>query len=201
MDNLEEVEIVTADGQIRTASRDKNTELFWALRGGGGNFGVVTRFTFRLHEVGPTVTGGLIVWSAERVDDVLATYRDLTASGAARVDRGRDRAPGAAGPVPSREVARQARSSGCSSATAALTRKATSPRFAPSATRSPTSSPSKPYTDQQSLLDGMEPNGHRYYWKTEYLAALTTEFLDSFRDSALKVDVPAVRVHRHPPRG
>jgi FAD/FMN-containing dehydrogenase len=80
VDSLEEVEIVTADGQIRSAGRDENADLFWALRGGGGNFGVVTRFTFRLHEVGPTITGGLIVWSADRVDDVLATYRDLTES-------------------------------------------------------------------------------------------------------------------------
>src|SRR6266540_5491355 len=57
VDNLEEVEIVTADGEIRTANRADNPDLFWAIRGGGGNFGVVTRFTFRLHEVGPTVTG------------------------------------------------------------------------------------------------------------------------------------------------
>jgi FAD/FMN-containing dehydrogenase len=48
----------------------------------------------------------------------------------------------------------------------------------------------KPYTDQQSMLDGMEPKGHRYYWKTEYLAGLTDEFLDTFRDSALKVTSP-----------
>ena len=80
VDNLQEVEIVTADGEIRAANCDENTDLFWALRGGGGNFGVVTRFTFRVHEVGPTVTGGLIVWSAERAEDVLATYRDLTES-------------------------------------------------------------------------------------------------------------------------
>ncbi|HEY6591642.1 MAG TPA: BBE domain-containing protein [Actinomycetota bacterium] len=49
-----------------------------ALRGGGGTFGVVTRFSFRLHQVGPTITGGLIVWSAERAAEVLAAYRDLT---------------------------------------------------------------------------------------------------------------------------
>jgi len=76
VDNLVEVEVVGADGQLRTANRDQHPELFWALRGGGGNFGVVTRFSFRLHEVGPTITGGLIVWSAERAAEVLAAYRD-----------------------------------------------------------------------------------------------------------------------------
>jgi FAD binding domain len=78
VDNLAEVEIVTADGQLRIANRDQHPELFWALRGGGGNFGVVTRFSFRLRQVGPMITGGLIIWSAERAAEVLAAYRDLT---------------------------------------------------------------------------------------------------------------------------
>ena len=79
VDNLEEVEIVTADGSVRTANREEHSDLFWAVRGGGGNFGVVTRFTFRLHDVGPTVFGGLIAWPFERADDILAAYRKLTA--------------------------------------------------------------------------------------------------------------------------
>jgi len=78
VDNLEEGEIVTAAGETVVANRETNAELFWGLRGGGGNLGVVTRFTFRLHEVGPTITGGLILWSADRADEVLRTYRDLT---------------------------------------------------------------------------------------------------------------------------
>ena len=78
VDNLLEVDVVTADGEIRTASRSDNADLFWALRGGGGNFGVVTRFTFRLHEVGPTVFGGLIAWPFERADEILRAYREVT---------------------------------------------------------------------------------------------------------------------------
>ncbi|HVM14332.1 MAG TPA: FAD-binding oxidoreductase [Egibacteraceae bacterium] len=78
VDNLLEAEIVTADGDIRIANRAENAELFWALRGGGGNFGVVTRFTFRLHEVGPAVYGGLIAWPFERAGEILQAYRSLT---------------------------------------------------------------------------------------------------------------------------
>src|SRR5690606_35751747 len=77
VDNLEAVQIVTADGLVRYANRAENPDLFWAVRGGGGNFGVVTRFTYRLHEVGPLVTGGLIAWDAERARDVLDVYHEL----------------------------------------------------------------------------------------------------------------------------
>ena len=60
LDNLRSVELVTADGQVLQASAEENPDLFWAVRGGGGNFGVVTSFEYRLFPVGPTVTGGLI---------------------------------------------------------------------------------------------------------------------------------------------
>ncbi|MDQ3553405.1 MAG: FAD-binding oxidoreductase, partial [Chloroflexota bacterium] len=75
VDDLEEVEIVTGDGQVRRASRTANEDLFWALRGGGGNFGVVTEFVLRLHEVGPKVTAGPIAWPASEADAVLELYR------------------------------------------------------------------------------------------------------------------------------
>jgi FAD/FMN-containing dehydrogenase len=77
LDNLRSVEIVLADGRIMRASANEHPDLFWAVRGGGGNFGVVSSFEFRLHEVGPTVTGGLIGWSADRARDVLRHFRDL----------------------------------------------------------------------------------------------------------------------------
>src|SRR5882762_3363804 len=62
LDNLLSVDVVTADGQYRRASQDENADLFWGLRGGGGNFGVVTSFEFQLHALGPTVVAGLLAW-------------------------------------------------------------------------------------------------------------------------------------------
>lgn len=71
IDNLVSVEIVTADGRVLTASEDENSDLFWGLRGGGGNFGVVTHFEYVLHRVGPEIAGGLIAFKQENTMDVL----------------------------------------------------------------------------------------------------------------------------------
>ena len=79
-DNLLAVEMVTADGASITASADENTELFWAVRGGGANFGVVTSFTFRLYEVGPEVLFGPTVYRLDDAVDVLLHYADFAAT-------------------------------------------------------------------------------------------------------------------------
>jgi FAD/FMN-containing dehydrogenase len=75
-DNLLSVELVTADGSVVHASGSENPELFWALRGGGGNFGVVTRFELGLHPVGPVVLGGPIFYPAEQCVEVMTRWRD-----------------------------------------------------------------------------------------------------------------------------
>ena len=80
LDNLRAVELVTADGQVLQASKHEEPDLFWAVRGGGGNFGVVTGLEFELHAVGPTVTGGPIVHPIGRARDLLEFYRDRTRS-------------------------------------------------------------------------------------------------------------------------
>ncbi len=74
IDNLLGAEIVTADGQIRTISADNEPDLFWAIRGGGGNFGVVTQFDFQLHDFDRNVLSGMIVWPIEQARDVLEFY-------------------------------------------------------------------------------------------------------------------------------
>ena len=78
-DNLLSARIVTADGRTLNASEEENADLFWGLRGGGGNFGVVSSFEYRLHPVGPTVTGGLIAHPFDAAADVYRFYRDFTA--------------------------------------------------------------------------------------------------------------------------
>jgi FAD/FMN-containing dehydrogenase len=77
VDNLLAADIVTADGQIRRATATENPDLFWAIRGGGGNFGVVTDFEFQAHNVGPTVQFGLFFWGADQGTEALRAMRDV----------------------------------------------------------------------------------------------------------------------------
>jgi FAD/FMN-containing dehydrogenase len=78
IDNLVSVQVVTADGQIRRAAEDENPDLFWAIRGGGGNFGVVTQFEFRLHEVGPMINFGLVFWDLAQGAEALRVARQVS---------------------------------------------------------------------------------------------------------------------------
>lgn len=77
VDNLRSVDIVTADGELRHASEAENSDLFWGIRGGGGNFGVVTSFEFDLHEVGPEILSGPIVYAGDDAREVIRHVRDF----------------------------------------------------------------------------------------------------------------------------
>ena len=78
IDTLNSVEMVTAGGKIVHASKEENSELFWGLRGDGGNFGVATSFEFVLHPVGPIVNGGMIAYQINQATDMLRFFRELT---------------------------------------------------------------------------------------------------------------------------
>ncbi len=80
VDNLISVEMVTVDGDLIRASEDQNADLFWAIRGGGGNFGVVTQFEFKLYPVGPEILAGLIVFPFDQAKQVLTKYREFVES-------------------------------------------------------------------------------------------------------------------------
>jgi FAD/FMN-containing dehydrogenase len=188
-DNLEEVEIVTADAEIRTASRDENADLFWAIRGGGGNFGVVTRFTFRLHGVGPMVTGGLALWDAERAGEVLAAYRELTAAAPRELTLAT--AVLTAPPAPfvpeewqgKRAVGLLVCHSGPNAERDIAEIRAIGEPIVDLIGE-------LPYVAQQSMVDDMDPSGLNQYWKAEYLPELTSEYLETFRESALQATSP-----------
>jgi FAD/FMN-containing dehydrogenase len=79
VDNLLAADVVLADGRTVTCSAEEHTDLFWAIRGGGGNFGIVTRFEFQLHPVGPEVLSGLIVYPFHEAATVLRRYREFLA--------------------------------------------------------------------------------------------------------------------------
>ena len=76
VDNLLSVDLVTADGRLLTVSANQHPDLYWALRGGGGNFGVVTSFEYRLHPVGPIILGGMLIYPANVATELLRFYRD-----------------------------------------------------------------------------------------------------------------------------
>lgn len=183
VDNLEEVEVVTADGQIRVANRIQHADLFWALRGGGGNLGVVTRFSLRLHEVGPTVYGGLVAWPFERADEILPAYRAITESAPRElavwlVMLQAPPAPFVPAEWHGRRIATMAV---CFTGPMADVDRVMAPIRA-------LGQPvvdllgEQPYTEVQSYLDVTEPKGVDYYWKTEYLTRLDDGFLTALQD-------------------
>ena len=107
-DNVSAMEVVTAEGRIVRASERENPDLFWGLRGGGGNFGVVTGIEYRLHPVGPEIYGGAIAWPAEAAGDVFEAFqRDLPRRAAGVFVRSAD-AQRAAGAVVAHGHPRQA---------------------------------------------------------------------------------------------
>lgn len=186
-DNLEEVEIVTADGRIRRAATDEHDDLFWALHGGGGNFGVVTRFTFRLHEVGPLITGGLIAWDIEFADDVLKLYRDATEAAPRELTlmatiRLAPPAPYIPEPWHGRHII-------------ALIACHTGDEVDAEEDLAPIRSLGKPiadgiarepYVQLQTMLDAGQPKGLHQYWKSEFLPGLQNELLETYRDHGVR---------------
>jgi FAD/FMN-containing dehydrogenase len=195
VDNLLEVEIVTADGHVRRASRDENPDLFWAIRGAGANFGVVTSFTFRLHQVGPKVYGGLIAWPFDRAEEILATYRTLTAKAPRELAAWLVlfRAPPAPFVPQAWHGERICAMAVCYSGeleevdeVLAPIRALGDPVFDLLA--------EQPYTHVQSYLDATEPKGNHYYWKTEFAAELSDEFLSAWRDLAAASPIPEAQI-------
>jgi FAD/FMN-containing dehydrogenase len=195
VDNLEEVEIVTADGRVRRASREENADLFWGIRGAGANLGVVTSFTFRLHQVGPTVHGGLIAWPFERADEILRAYRTTTAQAPRELAvwlilLNAPPAPFVPEEWHGRRICAMAV---CYSGDLDDVDQVLAPIRA-------LGDPivdllqAQPYAQVQSYLDDAEPKGAHYYWKTEYHAELSDDLLSTVRDLFAECPIPEAEI-------
>jgi FAD/FMN-containing dehydrogenase len=172
LDNLTSAQVVTADGEILEASDRRHPDLFWALRGAGANFGVVTSLEFQLHPVGPTVMGGLIAYPLPAARDVLRFFRDLTAAlpDEASLAAALTYAPDGSG-VPI--VAILLCHAGPVDAAAPLANRLKSfGQPAVDAIRP------LPYEVQNQMLDAGFPRGTRNYWKSRFVDTLSDTLLD-----------------------
>jgi FAD/FMN-containing dehydrogenase len=187
---LRSAEVVTADGRVLTASEDENADLFWGIRGGGGNFGVVTRFEFELERLGPLVYAGLSLWPVERAPEVLRAWRDY-------VDGAPDELSTAAviltAPpeefVPDHLKGQLAVGlGGCYVGDV----NAGAEAFAPLKALEPEVDliQPMPYTAFQAILDPSAPPGQRNYWRGEYMTELPDAAIDTFVEHAAKPLVP-----------
>jgi FAD/FMN-containing dehydrogenase len=191
VDNLDEVEIVTADGELLRAAADEHEDLFWALRGGGGDFGVVTRFSFRLHEVGPQITGGLILWQGEQAEDMLAVYREVAEAAPNELSlvlvmRVAPPAPF----IPERWHRKPIVGMiACHTGDPDQAAKDLA-RIRASGTPIVDLIAKRPYVEQQLRLAVPQPKGMYYYWKSEFLARLPNELLATCRHQAGEITSP-----------
>ena len=172
-DNLVSADVVTADGRLLVASETENSDLFWALRGGGGNFGVVTSFEYRLHPVGPMVAFGGPFYPMEEAARVVAGFRDFVADAPDEVNAGVvwwsiPAVPAFPADLHGREVIIVA------SAYAGPTSDGEARLLPLSQLGEPILDLSGPlpFTALQQLFDPFFPSGERHYWKSLYLAGL-----------------------------
>ena len=190
IDNLAAVEMVTATGERVRAAEDENVDLFWAVRGGGGNFGVVTSFTFRLHRVGPDLLSGMILYRAERAREVLRFYQDHVRA-----------APDSLGTIVSLRKAPPAPFIPASLHGAMVVgivscycggieegEKALRP-FRDLRPDLYAVKP-RPFVEFQAMLDPTVPPGWHYYWKSHYLAPLSDAAIDVIVERAWRFRSP-----------
>ena len=191
VDNLVAAEVVTAEGELVRASSHDHPDLFWALRGGGGNYGIVTSFRFALHPVGPTVLAGPVFWAAEDTIDVLRFYRAFAAE--ASDELGTVIRLGTIPPLPVISPALHYRP-----AIAVVCCHAGRPEDAERAVRSlrrfgtplvDLVGPTR-YVDHQSGIDDTVPHGWHYYWKSTALAGLSDDVIDVVADHAYRARSP-----------
>jgi len=188
LDNLVSAEVVLADGRVVTASGSEHPGLFWALRGGGGNFGVVASFEYRLHPVGPAVTGGIIGYPFSAAFDVLRHFRDVTVSlpDELTVFAGLVHAPDGSGEKLAVLVL-------CHCGTLAEGEASVGPIKRFGAPALDAVGP-MPYTQLNAMLDAAYPRGALNYWKSSFLSGLTDDAIRTMIDRFAACPTPMAQL-------
>src|SRR6476620_3963027 len=184
-DNVISFEIVTADGAVRRVSADEHPDLFWALRGGGGNFGVVTSFEFKLHPVS-TVLGGMVVYPRERAPELLKFFRDFTADAPDELGTyfGLINTPDGT-PVTAFVT--------CYNGDLATGEKVLAPLRRAGSPLMDVIAPI-PFPQMQTLLDAAVPDGSQNYWKSAFLKDLNDDAIETIVQHANRATSPMTAV-------
>jgi FAD/FMN-containing dehydrogenase len=191
IDGLRSCDVVTADGDFVVVSEQEHAELFWALRGGGGNFGIVTGFTFELQPLGPTVLAGMVAWPMDEAQAVLRFLREFMAEAPDGVGMMANLRLAPSLPVVPEDlwckpivalIATYAGPVEEGREVLAPIRQLRTPAF--------DAVMPKPYVAHQKMFDAAYPHGRHYYWKAHKLGPLTDEIIDVVVDQAAQVTSP-----------
>lgn len=194
-DNLISADVVTAAGELVTASPDENEELFWGLRGGGGNFGVVTSFEYRLHEVG-LVFGGAVMHPADRASEALSYFREFCKTAPDELTPYALLVTAPPAPFVPPEMVGQPMVvlAGCYAGDLAEGERVLKPlrEFAspPIDLFQPL-----PYTALQSMFDETGPAGHSYYLKGDYVSEISDELIGKLLESQAAMPGAHCEIH------
>jgi hypothetical protein len=197
IDNLLAVDMVLADGRFVTASANENQDLFWAVRGGGGNFGVVTSFEFRLHALS-TVVAGPTLWPLERAAEVMKWYRDFIGKAPTELNGFFAFLTVPPGP-PFPEALHLQKMCGvvwCYSGDPANADKV----FEPVQAMNPAlhGVGPMPYPVLQSAFDGLYPPGHQWYWRADFVNELPDEAIALHVEHGAKMPTMQSSMHLYP---
>jgi FAD/FMN-containing dehydrogenase len=171
LDNLRSVELVTAEGEVLRTSKDEHPDLFWAVRGGGGNFGIATSFEYQVHPVGPIIMGGIVAHPFERARDMFRFFRDTTASLP-------DEMSVFGGLIHSPDGAKLSAMIACHCGSLEDGEKAVRPlkEFGPPVMDA---IGPMPYSQLNGMLDVSYPKGALNYWKSSFLRELSDDAIDA----------------------
>ncbi len=202
VDNLLGVDMVLADGSFVTANEKENADLFWAVRGGGGNFGVVTSFLFRGNPVGATIYGGPIFWSLEHADKVMRFWRDLILTGPEEINGwfGFHTVPPVDMFPQVHHLKKMAVVTWCCTGDLEKVEQVFKSIRAVAPPAMDFAGPI-PLPALQSMFDGLYPPGLQWYWNADFFTELSNEVIDNHIQYAKQLPSVHSTMHLYPING